>query len=51
MYQRLQPYVPEAATLCGQVKLMESRHAYRCHVMLLSSHIGGNPNPSPKPYP
>ena len=20
---------------------MESRHSYRCHIMLLSSHIGG----------
>lgn len=24
-----------------KVRLMESRHSYRCHIMLLSSHIGG----------
>ena len=41
MCQRLQPYAPEAATLCGQVRLMEHRHSYRCHITLLSSHIGG----------
>ena len=46
-------------TLTRKVKLMESRHLYRCHVMLLSSHIGGalirltlpTPTPTPNPNP